>query len=113
MVSRPETERHHNECRAGGGEGGDAQVFEQAHENSGASLPVGAVHEVGEGSFYDVHGLCLPFGTAAVRNRSRLPGRKCPRQKDKEQVEDQRQQQAKDYASQDFRRDIAREAVGE
>ena len=113
VVPCPEAEGHDDECRADGGKGGDAQVFEQAHEDSAASLPVGAVHEVGEGSFYDVHGLCLPFGAAAVRNRSHLPGRKCPRQKDKEQVEDQCQQQAKDYASQDFRRDIAREPVGE
>ena len=112
-MSSPEAKGYDDERRAGSGEGGDAQVFKQAHEDSAASLPVGTVHEVGEGSFYDVHGLCPPFGAAAVRSRTRLPGRKCLRQKDKEQVEDQRQQQAKNHASQDFRGDIARESVGE
>ena len=78
VVSSPEAEGHDDECRTGGGEGGGAQVFEQAHEDSAVSLPVGAVQEVGEGSFYNIHGLCLPFGAATVRNRSRLPGRKVP-----------------------------------
>ena len=62
VVSSPEAKGHDDERRAGSGEGGDAQVFKQAHEDSAASLPVGTVHEVGEGSFYDVHGLCLLSG---------------------------------------------------